>query len=225
MDVEGDNRELLQILLHSNVPIPTELTTPVMGYNTIQNRNAQLRNLLLKHQALLDDTDIANNPELVRAKALKAARKKFEQAQEKREMEALQKGDLKQITKTYGVKHKKIRQIKQIMREQEKEEKRLESGRKYRERNKKNISSLRLIKKKRKKMASSLALNDIAQKYNKKEKSGNKRHLRKRSSSIGATKGVLKDRKKKLKPKKVQADRPFSARGVRKSPTAVAGFV
>ncbi len=220
MDIDGDNRELLQVLLHANVPIPTELTTPVMGYNTIQNRNAQLRNLLLKHQALLDDADIANNPELTRSKALKAARQKFEQAQEKREMEALQKGDLREITKTYGVKHKKIQQIKKIMREQDKEEKRLETGRKHRERHKQNISSLRLIKKNRKKMASSLALADIAQRYKKdKAEKPKKGHSRKRSSSIGANKNVLKDRRKKLKPSKARQDRPFSARG--RSSTAV----
>eukprot|EP01083_Nonionella_stella_P254090 873599_1 len=117
IDIEGDNRELMKILLHANVPIPVELTTPVKGYHTIQNRNAQLRNLLLKHQALLDDDEIAKNPELQRAMKLKETRKKFEQEQEKRELEALKKGDIKQITKTYGNKHKKIKQIKEAMKQ------------------------------------------------------------------------------------------------------------
>ena len=166
MDINEKNRELIKILIHANVNIPPELLTPVKGYHTIQNRNAQLRNLLLKHQAIMSEQDFENNPELQRAKKLKEARKKFEKEQEEQENEALRTGDLKKITKTYGKKHKKIRAIKEIMKEKEKIDKKFKTGKKYRERNKKNQSSLALLKARKEKIkSSSLVLAEIGTKY------------------------------------------------------------
>jgi len=211
LDIDGENRELIKLLLHSNISIPPELTTPVKGYHTIMNRNAQLRNLLLKHQALMDDEAIANNPALARAKKLKEARERFEREQQEKEKEALLAGDLSTFTKTYGTKHKKLRQIKEIMKAQAKQEKKMEIGRKYNKRHRQNESSLALLKKRKQKIkSSSLALNDIAE-----EQAG-----KKRESAKGKQNGKRTSNKENtLSPKSASIkSRPMSAGGgVRRS--------
>merc|ERR1712228_1119172 len=124
MDLEGQNQELLSVLLHSNVTIPVELTQPVKGYHTIQNRNAQLRNLLMKHRALMDENE-SNDPE--------AAREKSKNEMDALEKEATIKGDFSGINKIYGRKHKKVRDWNLLQKEQEKMAKKEKTGRKYHE--------------------------------------------------------------------------------------------
>lgn len=119
IDIEGTNKELVKIIIHANIPIPKELSTPVKGYHTIQNRNAQLRNLLMKHMAVMDE----DAPWMARFKRLQEARAKFEQEQERKTREALESGNLSEITTVYGTKHKTLKHITQRLEEAEKAQK------------------------------------------------------------------------------------------------------
>ena len=155
MDLEGENQELLSVLLHSNITIPLELTQPVKGYHTIQNRNAQLRNLLMKHRALMDEQD-SDDPEIVRHRRLKAARQKSKMEIDQKEQEAITKGDFSEINKIYGRKYQKMRDWDLLQKEQEKMAKKEETGRKYHARKRKNNKSLALMKKNKVKRSSSI---------------------------------------------------------------------
>jgi len=188
MDVEGDNRQLMKMLLHANVPIPKELTTPVKGHHTIQNRNAQLRNLLMKHQAVMDkDADWYK-----REAALKEARSKFELDDKKKTRDALKSGNLSEITTVYGTKHKKLKEIMQHVEEQVKQQKKEEQARKLDERKRTNESNLSRTAKLKKLQQSGVSADLTGSPMmmvaaQAKMKSKRDRHHRKRSNSTDFT--------------------------------------